>query len=105
MGSDSVHLGDDLLESVRLYLSQAPAATVETPTEIIERALAIRELANLGIDSQPDERAFVVVVGRAAPGVPSAPAVSAHGRGGRGAFKRPPSPASSACDFSRLHGR
>ena len=71
VGRDLIQGADEVVESVRDHRGRAALSTVESFAKIIERALIIGELADRGVDFEPDQLAFGIVVQAPPPILPS----------------------------------
>ena len=69
---DLIQRVDQIVEGIGLQLRPVVRAAVEEVAEIVERLLAVRPVVDDRRDLEPDEIAFVVVVGAAAPIQPAA---------------------------------
>src|SRR5689334_15785148 len=89
-GSDRVQFSDDVIECVRLNSRRTAFAAEEPAAKIVERAAAAGQLADAGVDVEPDKHAFIVIINAALAGLPS-PVAEECVRGGDGSVEqRPP---------------
>ena len=106
IGDDLIEGGDELVEVVGHDFGRGVASFAEEEhAEIVEALFAAGELADGGIDVEPDEGAFLVVVLAATPVAPLAAGAAQDGGGDGGVLEIAPSAAGLYVEDWRRRGQ
>src|SRR5208337_4853356 len=93
---DLVEGANQFLEGVGFQLGAIVRTAVKETAEIFEGFLAVALVMNEGVNLEPQQLAFGVIVGAAPPIGPTAPAEGKAGHCVGGVLERPPSPSRAA---------
>src|SRR5208337_5429797 len=96
VGHDLVEGANEFLEGVGLQLGAIIRTGVKETAEILEGFLAVALVVDEGVNLEPQQLAFGVIVGAAPPVGPTAPAEGKAGHRVCGVLERPPSPSGAA---------
>src|SRR5579864_4837333 len=98
-----IQLANQVVERVSDHFRRTAFPAMKAPAEIVKRMPAAALLANDGINLQPDEIAFGVVVEPASPVLPLRTEHPERLRGHGGVFERAPGAARTVIEHSRGH--